>query len=63
MEYIRDKNGKQVGLIRESGANRYLMDTKTGRQIGKYDANTNKTYDYNGNFYANGDRLLSLVRG
>ncbi len=61
METLRDKNGKIIGTIRESGGVMKLYSVG-GRMLGSYDKSSNKTRDASGAVVAtSGNLLVSLL--
>ena len=62
METLRDKNGKVIGTIRESGGVLKLYSTG-GRMLGSYDKSSNITKDSGGSIVAtSGNLLVSLLK-
>ena len=61
MEILRDKCGKQQGVIREIAGGQERLYDRTGRPVATYHPNTNYTYDNNGARTGSGNRLPGLV--
>ena len=62
MEILRDKNGKQQGVIREIAGGQDRLYDRAGHAIATYRPNTNYTYDNNGVRLGSGNRLPGLAR-
>ena len=62
MEILRDKNGKQQGIIREIAGRQERLYDRVGSAIATYRPNTNCTYDNNGVRIGSGNRLPGLVK-
>ena len=61
-ETLRDKNGKIIGTIRESGGVMKLYSVG-GKMLGSYDKSSNVTKDSGGSVVATaGNLLVSLLK-
>jgi hypothetical protein len=61
MEILRDRDGRVVGELRESGGVVKLY-TVAGKYLGMYNKNTRTTYDASGAVYAKSNLLVALLR-
>lgn len=61
-ETIKDGNGKTVGYKFDTG-NQVLVQDAAGGTIGRYDKNTNKTFDKQGKVRYSGDNSSALFGG
>lgn len=59
--YIRDRNGAVLGHVQQQGPFLYMYD-RGGKVLGRYDPNTNATYDAGGMLVGYGNVLGSLLR-
>jgi hypothetical protein len=61
MQILRDKNGRQQGVIREIAGNRERLYTPTGKAVADYDGVTRATYDTDRRRIGTGNRLAGMV--
>ena len=59
-ETIRDGSGRTVGYKVKSGSQTILQDA-SGATRGRYDENTNQTYDRSGHARFKGDQTSALL--
>jgi len=60
METIRDNAGRVIGRITETGNISTIRDN-AGNTKGRYDSNTDKTYDNAGRCQGSGNQLTRLL--
>lgn len=61
MEILRDKNGKQQGVIREIAGGQKRLYDRAGRSIATYRPNANFTYGNDGVRIGSGNRLAGMI--
>jgi len=61
-ETIKDASGKTLGYRVERGPLTIVEDA-SGKQIGRFDRNTNKTFDKSGKAAYSGDQTSALFGG
>ena len=59
-EVLRDKSGKRIGEISESGGKLIIRDER-GHRKGEYDPKTNTTKDEKGHKVGTGNLLTTLL--
>jgi hypothetical protein len=61
MQILRDKTGRQQGVIREIAGDRKRLYTPAGKPLADYDPNTDATYDTDRRRIGTGNRLPGMV--
>jgi hypothetical protein len=61
MQILRDKNGRQQGVVREIAGDRKRLYTPAGQPLADYDPKTDATYDMDRRRIGRGNRLAGLV--
>lgn len=61
MQILRDKNGRQQGVIREMAGKRERLYTPAGKAVADYDGVTGATYDTDRRRIGTGNRLAGMV--
>ena len=61
-KYLRDSEGKVLGIITDSQDNRSIRDS-SGRHRAAYDLKTNITRDAKGRVIGTGDLLSTVIKG
>jgi hypothetical protein len=61
MQILRDKNGRQQGVIREIAGKRERLYTPAGKAVADYDGVTGATYDTDRRRIGTGNRLAGMV--
>lgn len=60
MQYLRDRNGKMIGQLKQNGDHLRLMD-RNGIFLGYYNSKTDMTYDRNGKMVGRGNTVAALL--
>jgi len=58
---LRDKKGKIIGRIMDSGNGNQRLYNSIGTYIGYYDSGTDSTYNKYGGYYGSGNLLTLLI--
>ena len=58
-ETIQDASGRVIGYKKTVG-NQVIVESPTGKMLGRYDGNTEKTFDKSGRAMYNGDQTSAL---
>jgi hypothetical protein len=61
MQILRDKTGRQQGVIREIAGKRERLYTPAGKAVADYDGVTDATYDTDRHRIGTGNRLAGMV--
>lgn len=61
-KYIRDKRGRVLGMLRESGDRTELLNQNGNRVLGWYDSSRDETRDGEGRIVGLGNLLITLLR-
>jgi hypothetical protein len=61
MQILRDKTGRQQGVIREIAGGRKRLYTPDGKAVADYDQKTDATYDTDRRRIGTGNRLPGMV--
>ena len=61
MQILRDKNGRQQGVVRQIAGDRKRLCTPAGKPLADYDAKTDATYDTDRRRIGTGNRLPGMV--
>ena len=61
MQILRDKTGRQQGVIREIAGKRERLYTPDGKAVADYDRKTDATYDTDRRRIGTGNRLPGMV--
>ena len=61
MQILRDKTGRQQGVIREIAGGRERLYTPDGKAVADYDRKTDATYDTDRRRIGTGNRLPGMV--
>jgi len=61
MQILRDRNGRQQGVIREIAGKRERLYTPEGKAVADYDPVTRTTYDPYRHRIGTGNRLAGMV--
>ena len=61
MQILRNKNGRQQGVIREIAGKRERLYTPAGKTVADYDDVTGATYDSDRRRIGTGNRLAGMV--
>jgi hypothetical protein len=61
MQILRDKNGRQQGVVREIAGDRKRLYTPAGQPLADYDPKTDATYDTDRRRIGTGNRLAGMV--
>ena len=60
---LRDSEGQHLGrLERRSDGTEWITEYPDGQWVGRYDPQTNMTWDVNNNFIGYGNLLAALIR-
>lgn len=60
METVKDKNGKVLGFVRETGRET-IATNSSGKVVGIYNSTTNLTKDKNMRIFSTGNSAKSLL--
>jgi hypothetical protein len=60
-QYLRDRNGKQLGKIKQLSNGRLELRNPIGKLLGNYDPKSNLTRNANGRLVGKGNLLATLL--
>mgnify|MGYP001413854287 CR=1 FL=1 len=61
LQVIKDKTGRRLGEIRETGPNKLTIYDATNRRKGEYDKTSDTTYDASNRRVGKGNLLATLL--
>lgn len=61
-EIIKSASGKTLGYKLKIGGQVFMQDA-SGKGVGRYDENTDQTFDRSGRAVYKGDQTLALIEG
>jgi hypothetical protein len=60
-QVIKDRVGRELGRIKESGSGKLKAYDRVGRELGSYDPGRDRTYDRVGREIGGGNQLSALI--